>query len=201
MWAEAGLEQLCCHIPWCRSCAAGLVCIYSRGSVHSTRQFLIYRLGGAGAAPTLSQAQTSSYGGERRSQLRTGESWAKALRALRCESISSRTLRALLRRPWLQRSPLLSPEARGSPVPKRLPLPPGSRASLPRPRFPACLLLPPPSTCCRLRELLLAPSACGQSLGTAARGAVLLGCRGSTPRILQPVGANVAVPKGIAGAT
>lgn len=85
MWAEAGLEQLCCHIPWCRSGAAGLVCIYSRGSVHSTRQFLIYRLGGAGAAPTLSQAQTSSYGGERRSQLRTGESWAKALRALRCK--------------------------------------------------------------------------------------------------------------------
>lgn len=47
-WAEAGLEQLCCHIPWCRSGAAGLVCIYSRGSVHSTRQFLIYRLGGGG---------------------------------------------------------------------------------------------------------------------------------------------------------
>lgn len=179
----------------------------------------------------------SSYGGERRSQLRTGESWAKALRALRCESISSRTPWALLRRPWLQRSPLLSPEARGPPVPKRLPLPPGSRASLPRPRFPACPLLPPSSTCCQLRELLLAPLArwqppcstrwegrapkgrspawcgvapaqchqlrarCGQSLGTAAHGAVLLGCRGSTPRILQPVGANVAVPKGIAGGT
>lgn len=50
-WAEARLEQLCCHIPWCQSGAAGLVCIYSRGSVHSTRQFLIYRLGGGPALP------------------------------------------------------------------------------------------------------------------------------------------------------
>lgn len=125
----------------------------------------------------------SSYGGERRSQLRTGESWAKALRALRCESISSRTPWALLRRPWLQRSPLLSPEARGPPVPKRLPLPPGSRASLPRPRFPACLLLPPSSMCCQLRELLLAPPARWQPPCSTR-------WEGRAPRVAPPRGAG-----------
>lgn len=42
---------------------------------------------------------------------------------------------------WLQRSPLLSPEAQESAVPKH-PLRPGSRMSLPRPGVPVCCFLP-----------------------------------------------------------
>lgn len=56
---------------------------------------------------------------------------------------------------WLQRSPLLSPEAQERAVPKCLPLCPGSRVSLPCPRVPVCWsLLPPASshTCCQLQQ-------------------------------------------------
>lgn len=53
---------------------------------------------------------------------------------------------------WLQRSPLLSPEAQESAVPKHLLLCPGSRASLP---CPLCLLEPAAS--CLVSHVLPAP--------------------------------------------
>lgn len=91
---------------------------------------------------------------EQRSQLCSRESWTEAFCALRCLNHLSWTF-LTAEMSWLQRSPLLSPEAQESTVPKRLPLRPGSRASLPRPCVPVCWsLLPPASshTCCQLRQ-------------------------------------------------
>lgn len=97
----------------------------------------------------------SSYAGSDGASFVTRQSWAEAFCALRCLKHLSLTFLAVLRCPWLQRSPLLSPKAQETVVPKHLLLHPGSRASLPRPCFPVSRSpLPPASsrTCCQLRR-------------------------------------------------
>lgn len=94
------------------------------------------------------------------------EQWFQGVldRGLLCLEVSKSSFLDLSGRAevsWLQRSPLLSPEAQESTVPKRLPLRPGSGVSLPCPCVPVCWsLLPAASshTCCQLQRADPSPS-------------------------------------------
>lgn len=116
-----------------------------------TYHMLVFNLWvGTCTVPTLPQAQMSSSG---RSD---SPSFLQGVldRGLLCLEVSKSSFLDLSGRAesWLQRSPLLSPEAQESTVPKRLPLCPGSRASLP---CPLCLLEPAAS--CLVSHMLPAP--------------------------------------------